>query len=83
MSDALFALTQRYRRLKTYLKKEEAENYDKLFKRIDELSHENRNIKALLKEAQEFIDDCSVSHVESRYKYRAQILSKKIMKGGE
>ena len=42
------------------------------------LYDEHKELTALLKEAQEFIDDCSVSHVESRYKYRAQILSKKL-----
>lgn len=31
----------------------------------------------------EFVKDCSVSHVETRYKYRAQVIISEIKQGGD
>jgi len=43
---------------------------------LNEQELELKDLKSLCKKLIEYVDDCSVSHNETRYKYRAQVLSK-------
>ena len=65
MSDPFVALQNRYRRLRTYLKKEEAENYDRLIKTIDDLRTQNR----ILIETVKNIHSVSLSDYQNDLQY--------------
>lgn len=45
---------------------------------VDLLNSESASYSSNLREAMEFVNDCAVSHVESRYKHRARILQSKL-----
>ena len=51
--------------------------------RVNGLAKEKEELTQCVADMREFVEDCAVSHHETRYKYRAQVILNKLERGKE